>query len=29
VVKVGMVINIGDRVRVDTETMEYKERVNK
>ena len=28
-VKVGMVINIGDRVRVDTETMEYKERVNK
>jgi len=28
-VKVGMVINIGDRVRIDTETMEYKERVNK
>lgn len=28
-VKVGMVINIGDKVRVDTETMEYKERVNK
>jgi elongation factor P len=29
VVKVGMVINIGDRVRIDTESMEYKERVNK
>ena len=28
-VKVGMVINIGDRVRVDTETLEYKERVSK
>jgi elongation factor P len=28
-VKVGMVINIGDKVRIDTETMEYKERVNK
>jgi elongation factor P len=27
-VKVGMVIKINDRVRVDTETMEYKERVN-
>lgn len=26
-VKVGMVINIGDKVRVDTATMEYKERV--
>jgi elongation factor P len=26
-VKVGMVINIGDRVRVNTETLEYKERV--
>jgi len=27
-VKVGMVVNIGDKVRVDTETLEYKERVN-
>jgi elongation factor P len=27
-VKVGMVINVGDRVRINTETMEYKERVN-
>jgi len=27
-VKVGMVIKIGDRVRVDTETLEYKDRVN-
>lgn len=26
-VKVGMVINIGDKVRIDTETLEYKERV--
>ncbi len=26
-VKVGMVINIGDKVRIDTETMEYKARV--
>lgn len=26
-VKVGMVINIGDKVRIDTGTMEYKERV--
>ncbi len=26
-VKVGMVINIGDRVRINTETLEYKERV--
>lgn len=26
-VKVGMVIGIGDKVRIDTETMEYKERV--
>lgn len=26
-VKVGMVINIGDRVRINTDTMEYKERV--
>jgi translation elongation factor P/translation initiation factor 5A len=26
-VKVGMVIHIGDKVRVDTSTMEYKERV--
>ena len=27
-VKVGMVVNVGDKVRVDTETLEYKERVN-
>ncbi len=27
-VKVGMVINVGDKVRIDTETLEYKERVN-
>jgi hypothetical protein len=27
-VKVGMVIKEGDRVRVDTETLEYKDRVN-
>lgn len=27
-VKVGMVINIGDKVRINTETLEYKERVN-
>ncbi len=26
-VKVGLVINVGDRVRIDTETLEYKERV--
>lgn len=26
-VKVGLVINVGDRIRVDTETLEYKERV--
>ena len=26
-VKVGMVINIGDKVRIDTDTLEYKERV--
>jgi elongation factor P len=26
-VKVGMVINIGDKVRIDTATLEYKERV--
>lgn len=26
-VKVGMIVNVGDRVRIDTETMEYKERV--
>jgi elongation factor P len=26
-VKVGMVINIGDKVRIDTESLEYKERV--
>lgn len=26
-VKVGMVINIGDKVRINTETLEYKERV--
>lgn len=26
-VKVGNVVNVGDRVRIDTETMEYKERV--
>lgn len=26
-VKVGMVINVGDKVRIDTETLEYKERV--
>lgn len=26
-VKVGMVVNIGDKVRIDTETLEYKERV--
>jgi hypothetical protein len=23
-----MVVNVGDKVRVDTETLEYKERVN-
>lgn len=27
-VKVGMVIKLGDRVRIDTETLEYKDRVN-
>lgn len=27
-IKVGMFINVGDKVRVDTETLEYKERVN-
>ena len=26
-VKVGMVINVGDRVRINTETLEYRERV--
>ena len=26
-VKVGMVINVGDKVRIDTTTLEYKERV--
>lgn len=26
-VKVGNVVNVGDRVRIDTETMEYKDRV--
>lgn len=26
-VKVGMNVNVGDKVRIDTETMEYKERV--
>ena len=25
--KVGMMVNVGDKVRIDTETMEYKERV--
>jgi len=26
-VKVGMLVNVGDKVRIDTETLEYKERV--
>ena len=26
-VKVGMVVNVGDKVRIDTETLEYKERI--
>jgi len=26
-VKVGMLVNVGDRVRIDTETLEYRERV--